>query len=125
MLKQVIVFRGDLLNHPKITIGKIASQIAHASMLWLAHAAVHQPMNLSDLDKEWLTQSMTKIVTVCADEKELTELYIQLGAANIAAYLVVDEGRTVFSEPTLTALATRPVESSAVDKITRKLKLLR
>lgn len=125
MLKQVIVFREDLLSHPKITVGKIASQISHASMLWLAHEVSKQTLLLSDSDKEWLTGSMTKIVVVCANEQELLQLHEKLSAANIQNHLVLDEGRTVFTRPTLTALATRPVDSSIIDPITRKLNLLR
>lgn len=124
MLKQVIVFRADLLNHPKITQGKIAGQIAHASMSWLADRATNS-FSLTENEKLWLTQSMTKIIVTCADEREMLFIAESLKAANIRSYLVVDEGRTVFKGPTLTTLATEPVSNEIVDPITRHLHLLR
>jgi len=94
-------------------------------MLCLASRADSQAISLSSAEQEWLTSSMTKIVLVCSDHKELLSLFDRLKQAGVAVHQVIDEGKTVFLSLTVTCIATCPIDSAIVDPITRNLKLLR
>lgn len=128
-MKQVIVVRKDL-NMRK---GKIASQVAHASMAAILNLG--ETITGGDSEKylviplnkieDWLLGSFTKIVVGVDSEEELLNLYhaaVELG--NITA-LIKDEGRTEFhGVPTYTALAIGPGHYADIDFLTRELKLL-
>jgi peptidyl-tRNA hydrolase len=110
MLKQVIVFRADLLNHPKITQGKIAGQIAHASMRWLADRAANS-FSLTENEKLWLTQSMTKIIVTCADEREMLFIAESLKTAKTLAQYEA-QGKALF-DAQLLALNNKRADPAA------------
>lgn len=114
--KQVIVIRKDL----KMRKGKMAAQVAHASMSFL----------LADLDRtseehEWLSGSFAKVVVSVNSEKELEALVHKGREAGIKVFDIVDSGRTEFhGEPTLTCAAFGPAEVSRLDKVTGGLELM-
>ena len=129
IIKQVIVVRKDL-NMRK---GKIASQVAHASLLAVFGERDSFSIRTSDsisiyLDaslKTWLAGKYTKIVVGCDSEDELLDLNAQAVQAMIRSALIKDSGFTEFhGVPTYTALALGPQKSSSIDKITGYLKLL-
>lgn len=123
MYKQILIFREDLLTSITVPRGKIASQIAHASMQFL----INEPnVFLKEDVQNWIKTGMTKIVCVCNDLKHLEKLDNEAYALNLRSYYVIDEGRTVFNnELTKTVLAIGPNLNENVDKITRSLKLLK
>lgn len=116
MIKQVIVVRKDL----KMPVGKIAAQVAHASM----KATLE---NLEDFRVvEWLDGDFTKVVVGCSDEEELCNIYTNALQHDLIAAVIVDNGKTVFKNiPTLTCVAIGPDTPENIDKITGHLKLLR
>lgn len=138
-VKQVIVVRKDL-NMRK---GKIAAQVAHASMAVLLDSmqrdeltypvgtGITDGMRLSLLlDKgspayEWVNGPFTKIVASVNSLDELLELQIKANAMAIRNAVIIDAGRTEFhGEPTVTCIAIGPHWSDKIDEITGDLPLL-
>ena len=131
-IKQVIVVRKDL-NMRK---GKLAAQVAHASMKvilsmmskkYMLHGRMEEWSLLMSTDQEiykWLDGSFTKIVVGVNSEKELMNLYIETQLAGLPHALILDAGKTEFKEPTYTALAIGPAKSKEIDRITGNLELL-
>lgn len=129
--KQVIVVRGDLNFGSK---GKLAAQVAHASMGAVFSEALKianddgpedylaVPYTL-DLEK-WFTEKFTKIVVKCKDEQELLDLAQKCKDNGIRHSLIKDAGDTVFGEPTYTCLGVGPEMENTVDLITKHLKLM-
>lgn len=135
-VKQVIVVRKDL-NMP---IGKIAAQVAHASM-----GAIKQLMSVSIINDsnnepyiksyrltcqresvlwKWWEGEFTKIVLECNSLEELHSLEQQALEQNLPVCKITDNGHTVFNgKPTVTCLAIGPYKSADIDKITGKQKL--
>lgn len=103
-VKQVIVVRRDIAR--KLGYGKLASQVAHASMKTILDSMktieynnetireLVTPIN-SSLNK-WLTGSFTKIVVGCKDEKELYDIQAICETSSVLNALIIDEGRTRF-----------------------------
>jgi PTH2 family peptidyl-tRNA hydrolase len=126
--KQVLIWRHDL----KVRKGKIAAQIAHASL-----GAVLSVLDRTGDDnwtlpvgkfpalKTWLEGRFTKICTYCNSEEELLELYEQAKKAGLICSLITDAGLTEFNGvPTKTCLAIGPGNPEEIDKITKHLNLL-
>lgn len=128
--KQVIVVRKDL-NMRK---GKIASQVAHAAMMFLVKGAKFSPLPdgtwemrqvVTEAAFHWLTGSFTKITPAAQDEAELRALVEKARAAGIPVLEVIDNGHTEFhGVPTLTCAAFGPAAPEALDPITGHLPLL-
>ena len=138
-IKQVIVVRKDL-NMRK---GKIAAQVAHASMKVLLDRMSVTPnaANMEDPSNpfiiramtmtpnsymnQWLEGSFAKIVVSCNSEEELRNLECDAHEAGIPNALITDAGATEFNGvPTVTCLAIGPHSSEEINKITGNLKLL-
>lgn len=135
--KQVILVRTDIGMKP----GKIASQVAHASMKVF--------FDLSDKDNElakfgampykgvlkialttamseWVNGEFTKIVLEVNSEEELLKLHAQALTADIPCSLIQDNGHTVFNGvKTFTTAAIGPAYPADIDPITKHLKLLK
>ena len=80
MYKQILIFREDLLTSIAVPRGKIASQIAHASMQFL----INEPnVFLKEDVQNWIKTGMTKIVCVCNDLKHLEKLDNEAYALNL------------------------------------------
>jgi PTH2 family peptidyl-tRNA hydrolase len=125
-VKQVIVVRKDL-NMRK---GKLASQVAHASMKFLldnneAERNDELVIKLTPAEATWLTGSFTKIVAGVDSEDALNQLVFKAEMEGIEVHKIIDVGRTEFNGiPTLTCAAFGPCESGIIDKITGNLKLM-
>ena len=125
-VKQVIVVRKDL-NMRK---GKLASQVAHASMKFLldnneAERSDELVIKLTQAEAMWLTGSFTKIVAGVDSEDALRQLVFKAEMEGIEVHKIIDAGRTEFNGvPTLTCAAFGPCESGIIDKITGNLKLM-
>ena len=129
--KQVIVVRRDL-NMGK---GKIAAQVAHASMAFLTRNYQHRESYngitsiltcmLREVESRWLSGSFSKIVVSVDSEKELLDLMIRAEEEGISVYEIIDSGKTEFhGKATLTCAAFGPDLSEKLDTITGNLKLM-
>lgn len=130
-VKQVIVMRKDL-NMRK---GKMIAQGSHASIAFLTRNIMeygHKEEDLyygrivfTDVEKDWLINSFTKVVVYVESEEELMKIHELAQDANINSNLIKDSGLTEFAGvPTLTCLALGPDLSSKIDPITGDLPLL-
>lgn len=139
-VKQAIVVRKDL----HMRKGKIAAQVAHASMKVLLDrmafediSITHPPSNdhrfveLSMIIPKssglynWLTGSFTKIVLYVESEDAITALADRCQSMQVSHAVITDAGRTEFhGEPTVTCIAIGPDESEKIDDITGDLPLL-
>ncbi len=134
--KQVLVWNKSLRNKSgqKVRTGKIAAQLAHASMAAILNEGefdwpyqgtntftLHVPREL----KSWYQDSFTKICVGVDGEGELLNIYGKAERAGIVCSLIQDNGLTEFDGvPTHTAVAIGPGLSEEIDKITGHLKLL-
>jgi PTH2 family peptidyl-tRNA hydrolase len=122
MIKQVIIVRKDL-NMRK---GKLAAQVAHASMKVFIDRKYHiQPDQLTPEMLEWLNGNYAKIVVSVNSEVELLEIHELATKQGLPASLVIDEGRTEFGgQLTKTCVAIGPAYGVDIDEITGKLPLI-
>jgi PTH2 family peptidyl-tRNA hydrolase len=125
-VKQVIVVRKDL----GMRKGKIAAQVAHASMKFLvdnneAKRGDEVIIKLTPSEAMWLTGSFTKVVVGVDSEEHLQNLIFQAELADIEVHPIVDNGKTEFNGvPTLTCAAFGPCTAEELDRITGGLKLI-
>jgi peptidyl-tRNA hydrolase, PTH2 family len=115
-MKQAIVVRNDL----KMGKGKIAAQVAHASLA----AAEQAQAKRQRWYEGWKAEGQAKIVLKVDNEHELDELFSKAKAAGLPASIIQDRGLTQLEPGTVTCLGVGPAPDVEVDKITGKLKLL-
>ena len=96
--------------------GKMAVQVAHASVGALLHASRQQ-------QTAWFEAGMPKVAVVCASEAELMAILDQAQKAGLPAMLVRDAGRTVVAAGTATCVGIGPAPTEDIDRITGALKL--
>lgn len=141
-VKQVIVFRKDLIKgEHAVRKGKIAAQVAHASLGALLKFAKRYTGGLngettkfkkiefefpenSVLDK-WLNGIFTKICVTVDNEEELLKLYNKIkDDCLIPVALITDAGNTEFhGVPTNTCIGIGPWWSDEIDEYTKDLPL--
>jgi len=120
MIKQLIVIRKDL-NMRK---GKMIAQGSHASMAFLTRRLENNEP-LTEVQKEWLNNSFTKICVSVDSEQELLEIAQKAKSMNVECHVVTDNGTTEFNGiPTKTCLALGPDKAEILDQISGHLKLL-
>lgn len=115
-MKQVIVVRNDL----KMGKGKIAVQVAHASVSSLERTRHMKPK----WAEEWFSENQAKICVKVDSDKELFFLKERLDQARIPNALIQDAGLTQLDPGTTTCLGIGPLPSAIVEEYTGKLKLL-
>ncbi|HLD57693.1 MAG TPA: peptidyl-tRNA hydrolase Pth2 [archaeon] len=113
MYKQVIVVRNDL----KLSKGKLAAQVAHASLDAYLKAD-------KDAVSEWELTGVKKVVLRAQDLKELMAIFDKLKSAKLKPSLIKDAGHTEIEPGTVTCVGVGPVEENQVNKITGHLKML-
>ncbi len=121
-IKQVLVYRRDL----KMRKGKIAAQVAHASMKVLLDRAVERDAATGrvtlELERDvfaWSQSRFTKIVLSVADEAALLEIHEAALEHGLPTALITDAGKTEFGgQPTRTTVAVGPAEAALIDVIT-------
>lgn len=135
--KQVIVVRKDL-NMRK---GKLAAQVAHASMKFLLDDAEWEDLSktlgsewkghqmitraLTDEEAQWARDLFTKVVAYVTSEQELMDLVHQGLRAKVLVHPIYDAGLTEFGgQETLTCAAFGPDTYDKLDAVTGHLKLL-
>lgn len=130
-VKQVIVVRTDL-NMRK---GKIAAQVAHASMKVFfdrfnyfnktATDPAYIDMTLTPAMEEWYRGAFTKVVVGVEGEDAIYQLAEQAKNLDIPHAVIIDNGFTEFhGNKTTTCLAIGPDYSEKIDQITKELKLI-
>lgn len=115
-MKQVIVARVDL----KMGKGKLAAQVAHASLAAAEEAMARRERWFSD----WKDHGQRKIVVRAHSEEELRELLKKVRARKLPAALIEDAGLTQLNPGTATCLGIGPAPDEELDPITGNLKLL-
>ena len=138
--KQVIVFRKDLIKgEHALRKGKIAAQVAHASLgallLWAKRYSIagnygnENYIEFGFLDNsildDWLNGIFTKICVCVENEEELLKLYNKIKEdALIPVVLITDAGNTEFhGVPTNTCIGIGPWRSDEIDEYTKDLPL--
>lgn len=122
--------------------GKLAAQVAHASMKAVLDAAWRTTVGPDDFGKvptlstygfpigspiqEWLdNQCFTKICVYVESEKDLDMIYASAEMAKLPRALIIDNGLTEFKGVhTKTCVAVGPAYPEDIDPITGHLKLL-
>jgi len=112
-MKQAIVVRTDL----KMGKGKIASQVAHASVAALQLAPEE------DAD-EWESEGMKKVVLKVSSKESLLKVFDDAKKTGLPVAIIKDRGLTQIEPGSPTAVGIGPAEDEEIDKITGKLKLL-
>lgn len=114
-LKQVIIVRKDL----KLGVGKVSSQVAHASVDALEKTKLEKPA----LVEQWKEEGQKKVVLKVQSKKELLLLFKKL-KEQFPTALIKDAGRTQIPAGEPTCLGVGPVTEKEIDKYTKELKLL-
>lgn len=132
--KQVIVIRRDL----GMRRGKEIAQGSHASMAFLTRRMRERPWTLegtlredrpymiylTPAERQWLSDSFTKVVCQVASEQELMQIAAEAIDSGLETQLIQDSGRTEFhGVATYTAVAIGPDFSDKIDTVTGRLTL--
>jgi len=115
-LKQVIIVRKDL----KMGTGKIAAQVAHASVLAYERSRIKNSTWL----KTWYNFGQPKVVLKVNSLEELEEIRKKAEAHDLPVVIVRDAGLTQLEPGTATCLGIGPAPSVLIDRVTGGLKLL-
>lgn len=103
-----------------MTKGKIAAQVAHASV----NCAFASKKKNSSAFNKWYDSGQTKVVLKVDSLRDLFEFKALAEASGITCSLITDAGRTQIDPGTVTCLGIGPEKSSVLDKITGELKML-
>ncbi len=114
--KQVIIVRTDL----KMGKGKLAVQVAHASVSSLEQARKYKPKWV----EAWFAENQRKICVKVNSDKELRILKGRIDENELPNALIEDAGLTQLEPGTVTCLGIGPVPSEVADRYTGELKLL-
>jgi PTH2 family peptidyl-tRNA hydrolase len=111
--KQCIVVRDDLRLSP----GKLAVQVAHASILSLEDAD-------KSIIKSWKSEGQKKVVLKVANAQDLLIIKNNADIIGLPNAVVKDAGLTEILPGTITALGIGPALNKKIDKVTGNLELL-
>lgn len=122
-VKQVVIVRRDL----DMSKGKLAAQVAHASIAWLtdklrSNGIVSMGL-LSPPQAEWIDGPFKKIVVWVKDEAEFWQIVKAASFADLATFPILDQGVTVFSQATWTTAGIGPDYDEKLKPITGHLQL--
>jgi PTH2 family peptidyl-tRNA hydrolase len=112
-MKQVIVVRKDL----KLSRGKLAAQVAHASFS-SSQLASRRAV------KTWERDGQKKVV-LAAGKQHIMEIKKKCRKLRIPHSLISDAGLTELPSGTVTCLGIGPADDSKIDKLTGSLPLLK
>ena len=148
MTKQVIVVNKSL----NMSKGKMSAQVSHAAMAPFFKDVLLNPKKYEnfknydienqkfvgytlqipiDFDTfEWLTNSYTKVICEVKNEQELQKVINKAIANGLIEdkdfFKIIDNGLTEFNgEKTWTCIGFKPMESSKIDKVTKRLRLFK
>jgi PTH2 family peptidyl-tRNA hydrolase len=118
-IKQTIIIRKDL----NLSKGRLVTQGAHASIAFLTDLIKeYNPLQLTEVQKEWVYGTFYKICVGVDSEKELLDIAYNAIAMGISVKYIEETGG--FDKPTVTCIAIGPDYSSKIDPVTKHLKLL-
>lgn len=112
-MKQSIVVRSDL----DMGIGKLAAQVAHASLSALENAD-------TKTRTEWQGSGQRKVVLKAQNEETLFSLADEADRNSLPYAIIRDAGRTELEPGTVTTLGIGPGKESHIDAVTGQLSLL-
>lgn len=118
-LRLYAIVRKDLLDALKR--GKLSGQTGHAFEGALLTAQVECPERAQGY---LATQGRAKITKYAKNAAAIERIRTACDELGLPCHLVVDEGRTVFPEPTLTAIGIGPVTRAELPAFIDKLQLL-
>jgi peptidyl-tRNA hydrolase, PTH2 family len=113
-MKQVILVN-EALKLPK---GKLAAQVAHASL----QAYLCAPVSAQ---QAWSKVGMPKVILRCDSATDLLDIETRALQSGLPAALLRDAGRTVVEAGTITCLGLGPADTSVIDTLTGSLKLVK
>ena len=113
--KLVIVVREDL----KMSVGKLAAQVAHAAVSCALEAKSRKPKWFS----EWFREGQRKVVLKAENQRELRSLMDQARGRGLPAVMITDAGLTELPANTVTCLGIGPGPENEVDSVTGSLPL--
>ena len=114
--KLVVVVRTDL----GLTKGKLAVQVAHASV----NCAMQAYRRRRGAYDEWYREGQKKIVAKVGTMRELLELKSMAEAKDLITSLITDAGLTQLPPGTTTCLGIGPAPSREIDPLTGHLGLV-
>jgi len=114
--KQVMVVRRDL----GMGTGKIAAQVAHASLMAAKKAEEKKP----EWFAAWFEGGQAKVVVKVQSLEQLMGVKRHAESLKLPVALVQDSGRTQLDPGTSTCVGIGPAPEELVDKVTNSLKLL-
>ena len=112
----VFIARKDL----KLSAGKLAAQVGHATAEFITKAERTEPRMLD----RYMRVGQRKVVCQAANEDELRRLFGEAKNAGIIASLITDAGHTEIPAGTVTVVGLGPNERDKIDTITGSLPLL-
>lgn len=113
--KLVIVARKDI----KLSAGKLAAQVGHASVDCALKAMRHQ----RDMFDRWHGEGQKKVVVKAESERALFEIKQAAEKMGLTTALIADAGHTELAPGTITVLGVGPGRDLDVDKVTGSLPL--
>jgi PTH2 family peptidyl-tRNA hydrolase len=113
--KLVVVVRDDI----KMSVGKLAAQVAHAAVTCALEAKSRKPKWFS----EWFKEGQRKVVLRAEDMDQLRALKDQAMRAGLPHALITDAGLTELAPNTTTCLGIGPAPENVLDPITGSLQL--
>ncbi|MGQ9782114.1 MAG: peptidyl-tRNA hydrolase Pth2 [Nitrososphaeria archaeon] len=114
--KQAIVVRSDLKMHK----GKIAAQVAHASLIGAEETRKRKP----EIFKRWWEGGQKKVVLKVGGLEEILQLAEVAERNCVVNAIIEDKGLTQIPPGTITCISIGPDEEEKIQEITGKLKLL-
>lgn len=122
-IKQVILIRKDL----GMTAGKVAVQVAHASMevffsrLWELKGKGGITISLDEI--QWHDEGKTKILKEVKNESQLLLAYEKAKEAGFPCALITDAGLTELEGENNTTVSIGPADFDEIQKITKRFRL--
>jgi len=100
--------------------GKIASQVAHASV-----SSFYEVLQKNkEMAERWIKEGQKKVVLKVKDIDELMKIYEEAKKQQLNVAIIADRGLTQIPEGTITCIGIGPDFSEKIDRVTAHLKLL-
>tara|TARA_B100001123_G_C14792977_1_gene821204 strand:- start:45 stop:470 length:426 start_codon:yes stop_codon:yes gene_type:complete len=107
-------------NELKMSKGKIAAQVGHASVKSALFASEKKPAEM----QAWLSSGQQKVVLKVQNSIQLEKIIESAKELNLSTCMIRDAGKTQIPPNSLTVGGIGPASSEEIDKITKDLKLL-